>query len=558
MSRLGVLLSVGFKSQFPLALLWREIRFNRKSRKGVLAVTLLVGAALAPTLYAYFLFIHQIYLILQPAGQASAMIVLAVIAGQIVVFVFGLFYLISAFYFANDLDVLIPLPVRPNEVLLSKFAVVLLNEYMTVLPIVLPMLAGYGLLARPPADFWLLLVPVYLLLPVIPLALSALLAVGLMRVVNLSRRKDALIIVGSLLIIVLQIFIQMRPRGGGGDADAFMRALVGKDGLLGVLGRKFPPSVWASRSLSQGFSGEGVLQFLLFAGVSTLLFAGLVALSEKLFYQGAIGLSEISAKRRRISRAEMERKVSAGRHPVRAIFWREVKLMNRTPIFLLNGLLVVVIVPVIFLAGVAGPGARSLFFSVFKTAGAANPVTMVWVLAAFFLVCGCLNGTASSAFSREGRQFWVSKVLPVPWRQQVAAKFFHSYLISLLGTVVAAVSAAVVLGVRAPVLLGAVLLAASAAAALTVIGLRIDLARPLLDWTNPQKAIKQNFNVFLALVVDLAAIVLCGFLASFLLSKGASGATVTVMLFAVALLAAWTGWRNLLAFADRKYPAIEV
>ena len=98
-----------------------------------------------------------------------------------------------------------------------------------------------------------------------------------------------------------------------------------------------------------------ILHFLLFAGVSILLFAGLVILSEKLFYQGAIGLGEISAKRRRISRAEIERKVSTGRHPVRAIFWREVKLMNRTPIFLLNGLLVVVIVPVIFMAGVIEP-----------------------------------------------------------------------------------------------------------------------------------------------------------------------------------------------------------
>jgi len=558
MSRLGALLSVGFKSQFPLALLWREIRFNRKSRKGILAATILVTAALTPTLYAYFLFIHQIYLILQPIEQASVMIVLAVISGQIVVFVFGLFYLISAFYFANDLEILIPLPVRPNQVLLSKFTVVLINEYMTVLPIVLPMLVGYGLLARPPADFWVLLVPVYILLPVIPLALSALLAVGLMRVVNLSRRKDALIIVGSLLIIVLQLFIQTRPRGGGGDADAFVRALVAKDGLLGVLGRKFPPSVWASRSLSQGFSGDGILQFLLFAAVSMLLFAGLVALSEKLFYEGAIGLSEVTAKRRRISRAEMECKVSAGCHPVRAIFWREVKLMNRTPIFLLNGLLVVVIVPIFFMAGVSGPGAWSSFFSVFKTAGAANPVTMVWILAAFFLACGCLNGTAASAFSREGRQFWISKVLPVPWRQQVAAKFFHSYMISLLGTVVAAAAAAFVLGVHAPVLLGAVLLAVAASAALTVVGLRIDLTKPLLDWTNPQKAIKQNFNVFLALAVDLGSIALCGFLASFLRSKGISGARVTVMLFAGALLAAWAGWRNLLAFADRKYPAIEV
>ncbi len=333
-----------------------------------------------------------------------------------------------------------------------------------------------------------------------------------------------------------------------------LRALVGEDGLIRVIGSKFPPSVWASRSLSQGLSGGGLLQFLLFAGVSMLLFAGLVALSEKLFYQGAIGLSEVAAKRRKISRAEMARKVSAGRQPVRAIFWREVKLMNRTPIFLLNGLLVVVIVPVFFMAAVSGPGAWSSFFSVFKAAGAADPITMVWLLAAFFLACGCLNGTASSAFSREGRQFWISKVLPVPWRQQVAAKFFHSYLISLVGTVVAAAAAAIVLGVHPTVLLGAVLLAIAASAALTVMGLRIDLARPLLDWTNPQKAIKQNFNVFLALAVDLGSVALCGFLASFLRSKGISGATVTVMLFAIALLAAWAGWRNLLAFADRKYP----
>jgi ABC-2 type transport system permease protein len=557
MTRLGALLSVGFKSQFPLALLWREIRFNQKSRKRILAITFLVAAALAPTLYAYFLIIHQVYLILQPAGQASAMIVLGVISGQIVVFIFGLFYLISAFYFTNDLEVLIPLPVRPNQVLLSKFVVVLLNEYMTILPIILPVLVGYGVLSRAPADFWILLVPVCLLLPVIPLALSALLSVGLMRVVNLSRRKDALIIVGSLLIIVLSAFIQTRPGGGGQDMDALIQTIAGKDGLLGLLGRKFPPSVWASRSLSQGFTGIGALHFLLFVGVSILLFAGLVILSEKLFYQGAIGLGEISAKRRRISRAEIERKVSTGRHPVRAIFWREVKLMNRTPIFLLNGLLVVVIVPVIFMAGVMSPGARNPLFSVFKIAGAANPETMIWVLAAFFLVCGCLNGTASSAFSREGRQFWISKVLPVPWRQQVAAKFFHSYLISLLGIVVAAAAAALFMGAPTRVLLGAVLLAVAASAALTVIGLSIDLARPLLDWTNPQKAIKQNFNVFLALAVDLGSVTLCGFLASLLRSKGISGATVTVMLFAIALLAAWVGWRNLLAFADRKYPAIE-
>ena len=30
----------------------------------------------------------------------------------------------------------------------------------------------------------------------------------------------------------------------------------------------------------------------------------------------------------------------------------------------------------------------------------------------------------------------------------------------------------------------------------------VDLARPLLTWTNPQRAIKQNLNVVLAMALD--------------------------------------------------------
>ena len=44
----------------------------------------------------------------------------------------------------------------------------------------------------------------------------------------------------------------------------------------------------------------------------------------------------------------MSRRVSSGRRPVRAIFAREWRIMNRTPIFLLNGVLTAVLVPLIF------------------------------------------------------------------------------------------------------------------------------------------------------------------------------------------------------------------
>jgi len=553
MSRLWALVRVDLKNHFAFASIWWQIRHDR-NRWRTLAIALLVIVAMVPLLYAFILFINSLYAILHAVGQESALIVMGVIAGQMVIFILGLFYVISAFYFSNDLERLIPLPLRPREVVVSKLIVVTINEYFTIMPIVLPCLLGYGILARAPVDYWILLAPVYLLLPVIPLALSALLAIGLMRVVNLSRKKDALIIAGSLLLVTLNILFQARTHQEGDNA-AIMRFFAEKDGLVQVIGRNFPPSKWASRSLTLGFSPGGLLQFLLLAGVSGLAVVGLIALAEKLFYKGVIGLNEIAAKRRKFSRVEMEKRISSGRHPIRAVFLREVRLMNRTPIYLLNGVLVGVIVPVIFLAGAKSGGGGLV--AVFKRLESSHATTLILGLAAFFLVCGCINGTASSTFSREGRHFWISKAIPVPWRQQVAAKFLHSYVVSLIGIVAAAVVAAVVIGIPAASMFLAALLALAGSAALNVAGMRVDLARPLLKWTNPQQAIKQNFNVVFAMVIDLGFIAACGFLAHFLMNAGLPGTLVYFVLLAVASIAAWIAWRELLSFADKKYSGIE-
>ena len=57
--------------------------------------------------------------------------------------------------------------------------------------------------------------------------------------------------------------------------------------------------------------------------------------------------------------------------------------------------------------------------------------------------------------------------------------------------------------VGAAVCLVAALLALTAGVGLTAVGMIIDLARPLLDWINPMKAIKQNLNVLIAFFADM-------------------------------------------------------
>jgi len=84
----------------------------------------------------------------------------------------------------------IPLPLTPGTIIAAKFAVVLVSEWATLVPITLPFLlvveiqGGHGL------GYWLRAGLAYVFAPVVPLAAAAVVAMLIARVTNLSRRRE--------------------------------------------------------------------------------------------------------------------------------------------------------------------------------------------------------------------------------------------------------------------------------------------------------------------------------------------------------------------------------
>jgi ABC-2 type transport system permease protein len=287
------------------------------------------------------------------------------------------------------------------------------------------------------------------------------------------------------------------------------------------------------------------------------MFCGILVMAEKLFYRGLIGIGEISGRRKVLSPTQMSRMVSSGRRPVQAILRREWRIMNRTPVFLLNGVLTAVLFPVIFIV-MAKAGGGDDTFILMRGFASAKPLSVILAAATFLIICGCLSGTSSSAFSREGGQFWMSKVIPVTPREQVVAKFLHSYVIALLGIGAGSVALLAVFRLKASTLLAALALALIGAVGLTAIGMIIDLARPLLKWTNPQKAIKQNLNVLLAVFADLGILAGLGFFVFFLAKSGVSGSIILFIVSTAVVLLSLFSCLFLLRMADKRYQEIEV
>jgi ABC-2 type transport system permease protein len=555
MRRLLALLRAGLRQNFGLALLEHKVF---KERKDLWLVIL--GAigflGLLPVLWLYFSALRYAFSILKPMGQETALLTMAILAGQFLILVFGLFYVLSAFYFARDLEFLVSLPARPFEVIGAKFGVILVNEYLTVLFIVGPAFIVYGAMAGKPIGYWPLAALVFLLLPVIPLALAGLLVMVMMRCVNVSRKKDFLILAGSLTLLALTLFLQLGLVGNR-SPDEFMKFFTATDGLARMLGEKFPPCIWASRLLAVGLDGPGLGYFFLFVGGSVAVLLLLLLAAEKLFYRGLIGLSEIAVRRKKLSKAALAGGFTRGRGAGRAILLREWKLMNRTPIFLLNGILSVILVPVMLFFMVR-TDSGSATKAILQLLGSGNRTTEILFAAVFFVACGCLNGTASSTFSREGKCFWISKVIPVAPGRQVLGKFLHSYLVAVLGVLGGSLAAKLAMGLDWKSIVPAALLALAAGVLLTAMNMAVDLARPLLTWTNPMRAIKQNLNVVLAMALDAGIVFSFYYLSQFLRGAGLEDNALVAVLFLITVLLAAASLYLLTRFADRRYATIAI
>ena len=80
----------------------------------------------------------------------------------------------------------------------------------------------------------------------------------------------------------------------------------------------------------------------------------------------------------------------------------------------------------------------------------------------------------------------------------------------------------------------------------------IDSIKPILEWENPQRAMKQNVNVALSIPVVFGYVGGFGYLA-FLLKDTISGVIMTLVLTAIALIGIVVTWPILIKRANRLF-----
>jgi ABC-2 type transport system permease protein len=483
-------------------------KLNKKEYYKQLFTLIIVPVALIPAFFMYVSLMSATYFGLTMINQTSVFLSIGYIMATVLIIVFGVMYILSEFYFSDNMEELIPLPISPRKLIISKFLSILVFEYIFAAFVFLPILIIYGVGQGMGLIYVLLAFFVFVTIPVLPLSLLTALIMLIMQSTSLKGRKDVLqiifVFIGIAVIFGVQIwFTSQLGNGDEADFQVIMNALLtNNEGLLNMIGFVMPTSflmAWALNKITL-MSFVWVIALL---GITFLACVLMVAIGER-FYIKSIVSGKTIKKGKQLSSDERGKALIKKSHGAMAVFTMDLRLLLRTPVYFFNNVSVVIIAPLcvwISFSVIEIPpedlqGMQEFFREM--------PILINFLLIAFFIFFGGTSATTATTFSREGKASWLTRMIPVAAKEQIIGRTGVAVLIQSLGILFTIIAIQFMFPLALSTLLLTVVLGILGSLPILLFGLFMDMNRPLLNWDNPQKAIKNNMNVVITLFVGMA------------------------------------------------------
>lgn len=503
-------------------------------------------------------------------GQENLYLSLISTIIPILIFLFGVLQSITTLYHDTSLEALLVLPVKPSVVIAAKMTQAFLPIALSVFLFTFPGLIAHGLISGRPWSFYpqaLLYVPLSMISPY-AVVMSFLLIV--MRYTKFARNKDRFQMVTSIIFVLLSLafvfLLQTMPESDSGEL-----LFLHQEGVaVFVTGaNRFIPSAWLGTAmLSCSASWRTMLYGVLLFIMALLLLVLLFALANRLYLPGVLGVKGGASKSKRHSRHSLSRLLRK-RSPYRAIVNREWRLLFRTPAFFTQTILPILLMPPFF---------AIMFFVVFTRE---LPVEInlpllseiffhtelwkdyLWIIA--LVVSGMssfLSGSSTitaTAISRQGKDFFYTKTMPVPAKTQLLAWMTPGYSITiLLWSLIITVIGIIF---RPPLLfiLFVLFFALLNSTLPQLVTLFVDLKHPLLDWENEIQAVKNTRSVMVSAIGVFVYTLLLVALAFITRTLTSGNHTITILVLGLVPLAATVGLAmSLFRNADRHLQRMDV
>lgn len=433
--------------------------------------------------------------------------------GGITAMVFGIFSITNIFYFNKDSEQFLPLPIKSSELLVSKFLASLVSEYFILFMFIFPIVFGVGIGINASFLYYLYAISICILMPVIPSVIISIIMMLINKIVNIGKRKNLFM---YSMIVVLLIFSLGYGLGIGHimglESQNLINILISGQNSNIVSSTRYIFPFFNSGVYSLIHYNEfiGFASFMTFIGLNVLFMAILYFLGDLLYIKGLTKDNGYKKEKKNIE--EVYKEETGG--ILKFLIKKEWLSITRTPIYMLNIVIMNLLMPIVFLLTFIISYNQELS-SGFNNMINFNNAGIYFIVVSIVFFLSTFGGTtgSSSAISREGKSAYIMKSIPVSLKTQIDAKVYFSTIIDMVVAVLIEIPFMLLLNipwwyiivVNVPLLFLVLII--------NYISVLLDLKKPKLTWSDESEAIKQNFTVMIGIIISMVIItilVLCG------------------------------------------------
>ena len=336
---------------------------------------------------------------------------LVLVITQMISVAFAVGNVINTLYLCHDNQMLICLPVKPNQLFVSKLLMIYITEVAVNTKITLPLFLTLGMFSRIGLSFYLSIPILLLLLPIFPIVAAAFLSIPIMAIIRFLKKHSLLSIIVILATVASCLWVYLTVIGGIAEdfqiAEKQYETVRQMNKLIAAVGAKIPIYYQLGLAMTAFSRWYYFLLFILICAIVSVL---TILFTRYFFFKIAMKSLENSVKSKK---REKEFKKST---TLASLFKKELYCVFRSPSDVFESFLFTLLMPFIVFSY------DKLLMSITVNQAGVNMIAGAHVMVVAILAM-LSNISSSSAISRDGNNFYVSKIIPVNYYTQIFAKF---------------------------------------------------------------------------------------------------------------------------------------
>lgn len=414
---------------------------------------------------------------------------------------------INILYFTKDSEYLLPLPLKPYQIILARTNVMLVVQFLIIALVGLLPLVIYGILTNASISYYILMLISVLLLPILPVLLICILVMIIMSFARLTKNKNKFQVLAYILLLVIVVFFSISISSVKGDIsnEEMAQMIVQANGMIEIAKGYFPTLDFLINALTTSSLVVAIIEILKTIGITIVGFLIYMFIAQKIYFKGLVGNLFSSDSKNKNKEVNQKKYINSKLY--RSYVGKEFKNLVRNPIFLMQCLLPAILIPVLMM-GVVYSGMSSQSEDMSQI----TQITSMMETNTFFMACIILCVIqffsmfiyiSITAISREGENAVFMKYIPVSLYKQYIYKCIPNIIMNVVTIVICLAVAQYLLKLPIITIILLFIVATVIGTLQSIVMIIIDLKRPKLSWDSEYAVVKQNFNLIFPMIIGM-------------------------------------------------------